>query len=671
MKYSLLKKQFTFFLSLFFIALFSQNGFKLPENTVFYMEINGKTLNNKINWEKFNPILQEVNKDKNKKNTWTDYSQTGIKYDVTQYHYATLNDSVKSYTAHFILNDPQKFLDFINSSKKEGLEVTKKDQYSYINLDNNTFVAWDNQHAVLKMVEYSKPFQWNESEADSVVAVVDSVALKIDSIAASPEIAEAERPFDYKEEIKYLEEDLEYYQQSIKESKTEIERIKKDIQYLKKYQRYPAKPEEENNKETPNSEEEEEEYPIVEDDGKFQKRMDSINIENFKINKNLAEQSFDEIFKTNFQLQVPKEMLSFRDIKADVFAYADYGNIYQTIRMSNGIPGSFYRIQEFLGKMYNSDSAYNLYFDDDKIRLVNNYRNKNAKVQESIGEFYKGKKNRKIAKLLSDKNIGYYSFSLNGYKSFDMMYDLFENAGDEKYQKEISLIAETMKIALDEKAISKIAPGNGIFILNKLGSKKVDYTDYEYDEDYNSKEVKKTKDVAVPDFTFAFATDNDGFWKRVFDMLASNKEVGKNITKNGELYSFRSEKNSEIDNLFFTVQDGIVYITTSVENIGEKKQSENTKKWAKEISSHSLSGRLDIQKLIVGLEKEFTTVKDKEMFNFFRKNIGILKYQTDSGKESIKTELHYQIDSKSENSLMYFFDLIDGLYKINSPVTVF
>ena len=80
----------------------------------------------------------------------------------------------------------------------------------------------------------------------------------------------------------------------------------------------------------------------------------------------------------------------------------------------------------------------------------------------------------------------------------------------------MELIMETMKIVLDEEAIAKIAPGNGIFVLNELKSKTVEYTDYEYDADFNEKEVKKTKEIAVPNFTFAFATENEGYWNRIF-----------------------------------------------------------------------------------------------------------------------------------------------------------
>ncbi|MFC3159872.1 hypothetical protein ACFOEQ_16505 [Chryseobacterium arachidis] len=101
---------------------------KIPADASFYMEINGKQLNKKVNWQKLNPFLLDVTKEEKEKPTWTDYSKTGIKYDATQYHYASFNDSLKVYTAHFILDNKDKFLEFINSTKKKGLEISKKRQ---------------------------------------------------------------------------------------------------------------------------------------------------------------------------------------------------------------------------------------------------------------------------------------------------------------------------------------------------------------------------------------------------------------------------------------------------------------------------------------------------------------------------------------------------------------
>lgn len=217
---SILKKiQVTLLLLCFSLAL-AQQRMKMPADVLFYMEINGKQLDKKINWEKFNPILQEVTKKNKEKLSWTDYSKTGIKYDATQYHYASFNDSVKAYTAHFILDNKEKFQEFINSIKKKGLENSRKSNYSYVSLDDDIFVAWNGSRAVLKMISYEKPYKnkWEDiAVEDSAVAAIDSVAAAVaDSVAVdSAYVEEPEKPFDYKEEIQYLKDDIKYLKEII------------------------------------------------------------------------------------------------------------------------------------------------------------------------------------------------------------------------------------------------------------------------------------------------------------------------------------------------------------------------------------------------------------------------------------------------------------------------
>ncbi|MCX8533424.1 hypothetical protein [Chryseobacterium luquanense] len=669
---SLFFKTQTIFIFLFgFMLVFAQNGLKIPQNSVFYMEVNGKQLNQKVNWEKFNPLLKEMGK-KDKKASWNDYSKTGIKYDATQYHYATMNDSVKSYNMRFALDNQNKFLEFINSIKKKGQEVTKKNNYSYIDIDNDVFVAWSENRAVLSIINYQKPYKWDDDYAvDSAVAVIDSTAVAIDSA-----YVEEEKPFDYKEEIQYLKDDIKYLKQSIKDNNAEILKLQKDIKYLEKHHKYPEEKKEpevavEDSTYAPKveilpppiSREDYYEDESHELDSSYQKKMDSLNIEEFKIVKKFAEDSFDQYFNSNKEISVTKDMLSFRDPNSDVFIYADYGKI-----INDGIykkmPSNF-NFTGILGKLYNSNTSYNLYFDKDKVRLVNNYQHKDSETQKNISDVYKGKKNKKLAALINDKSIGYYVMNVDGSKYFDMMYGMLKNSGDSGYQKEAELVIETMKIVLDEEAIAKIAPGNGIFVLNELKSKNVEYTDYDYDENYNEKEVKKTKDVMVPDFTFAFATENENYWKRVFNVLTSNKAFAKNFSKSGEFYAFKDEKNKNtyVEQLFFTVKDGIVYVTTSKDNINTNNQSEISKQWMKDSSKYPLSGRLNIQKLLGGLDKEFKSKSEKGTLDILRKNAGEVYFKTESKAGSIQTEMNYNIKSNSENSLMYFFDLIEDFYK--------
>lgn len=663
MKSILLKTQ-TLSLVLFgFMLVFAQKSMKLPTDAVFYMEINGKQLNQKINWEKLNPLLHELSKKSKEKSSWNDYSKTGIKYDATQYHYASFNDSIKTYTTHFIVDNKEKFQEFINSTKKKGLEISKKKNYSYVDIDDNIFVAWNGDRAVLSMVSYTKPYKdiWSDDVVtDSAVAVADSAAVAVDSAYA----IEPEKPFDYKEEIINLKEEIKYLKDEIRDNNKEITRIQKDIKYLEKNHKYPKE-----NVDTQHSEGEtevyprEEEYAEAEIDTAYQKELDSMRIENFKIVKKIAEDRFDQYFNSNLELDVPKAMLSFRDPNSDAYVYTDYGRM-----VNDGVYGKMmkhFEFGQFLRNAYNSNSYYNLYFDKDKVKLVNNYQHKNPDIQKTVSSVYKGKKNKKLAALINEKSIGYYVMNLNGAKTFDMMYDLLQDSGDGEYKKEMELMMETMKIILDEEAITKIAPGNGIFVLNELVSKKVDYTDYEYDDDYNEKEVKKTKDVAVPDFTFAFATENEGYWNRVFNVLSTNKNLAKKFSKNGNIYSFKDEKgDGYMDQLYFVVKDGIVYLTSSTENLTPQAQSAVSKQWAKDSSKYPLSGRLDVQRLLIGLEKEFKTPSERKTLDLFRKNVGEMYYKTEVKGDSVETEIDYNIKNSSENSLMYFFDLFDEIFKI-------
>ncbi|REC64337.1 hypothetical protein DRF65_01825 [Chryseobacterium pennae] len=658
MKSILLKIQKIILVLFGFTLVFAQNSMKIPSDAVFYMEVNGKQLNNKINWDKLNPLLHELSKKSKEKPTWTDYSKTGIKYDAVQYHYASFNDSIKTYNTHFIIDNKEKFQQFVNSMKKKGQEVFNRKNYSYVDIDDDIFVAWNGSRAVLSLISYTKPYKdlWTEEAVtdSTAVAVADSAAVAVDAYADEPE-----KPFNYKDEIKSLKDDIKYLKESIKDNNNEIARIQKDIKYLQKHHKYPAEKE---NAENPEYEGEMPEEGDEEYEKAYKKEQDSIRREEFKVVQKNAEDRFDQYFSSNLDIEVPKEMLSFRDDNSDVFVYTDYGRI-----VNEGIYGKmtkYYAYGQLFKNMYNSNYSYNLYFDKDKVRLVNNYQHKNTDIQKNISAIYKGKKNKKLLELINEKSVGYYAMNVNGAKCFDMMYSLLQNSGENDYKKEMELIMETMKIILDEEAITKIAPGNGIFVLNELKSKKVEYTDYEYDADFNEKEVKKTKDIAVPNFTFAFATENEGYWNRIFDLLTTNKKLSKRFSKKGNLYTFKQEKDGGyIDQLFFTVKDGVVYLMSSADNILPVNQSDISRKWAKDSAKYPLSGRLDIQKLLTGLDKEFKSPRERKALEAIKKNVGELYYKTEVKGESIQTEMNYNIKDTSENSLMYFFDVFDQVFK--------
>jgi hypothetical protein len=51
---------------------------------------------------------------------------------------------------------------------------------------------------------------------------------------------------------------------------------------------------------------------------------------------------------------------------------------------------------------------------------------------------------------------------------------------------------------------------------------------------------------------------------------------------------------------------------SSTDNIVSVNQSDVSRKWAKDSAKYPLSGRLDIQKLLTGLDKEFKSPSEEE-----------------------------------------------------------
>ncbi len=78
-----------------------------------------------------------------------------------------------------------------------------------------------------------------------------------------------------------------------------------------------------------------------------------------------------------------------------------------------------------------------------------------------------------------------------------------------------------------------------------------------------------------------------------------------------------------------------------------------------------MNGKLDVVRFTEGFANEITSEEDREFYNFFRKNAGDLSYQMEAKSDRINSEFKYQTRGTSDNSLMYFFDLLEELYKLD------
>lgn len=129
------------------------------------------------------------------------------------------------------------------------------------------------------------------------------------------------------------------------------------------------------------------------------------------------------------------------------------------------------------------------------------------------------KQSNGLVNYVNPDNIGYFSMSINTEAMANYYYTYMKKYlaniyGTKDYADIMDLYIDLLEIIIDEKAIAELLPGNYLFVMHDMKPQIVNYTDYEYDDEFNRKEVKKTRKELSPDFTFALETRREDFMKR-------------------------------------------------------------------------------------------------------------------------------------------------------------
>ncbi len=120
---------------------------------------------------------------------------------------------------------------------------------------------------------------------------------------------------------------------------------------------------------------------------------------------------------------------------------------------------------------------------------------------------------------------------------------------------------DLLEIMIDEKAIAELMPGNMMMVLHDMKTKTVTYTDYTYDDNFKSTEIKKTREELSPNFTFVMETKKEAFLKKLARLpLKYVKKKKIKYKDKGGYYelSFDPEKDP-ISSLYFMVKNGKGY----------------------------------------------------------------------------------------------------------------
>lgn len=238
-----------------------------------------------------------------------------------------------------------------------------------------------------------------------------------------------------------------------------------------------------------------------------------------------------------------------------------------------------------------------------------------------------------------------------------------------EYADIIDVYIDLLEIIIDEKAIADLLPGNYLFVMHDMKPQLVNYTDYEYDKEFNRTEVKKSKKELSPDFTFIMETKKEGFMEKVAHLPLKYTEKEKfNYKEKGGYYELAFEDGKyPISSLYFMIKDGKVIVTTSKEVINMTinntgfKVDEETKN---SILNNNYSLQLDTKKLIEKLETQLSTDVNKKISEYLLKNMGNVKMESRLKDGMIQGTTIINIRGNHNNSLEYFFNMMDAINNI-------
>lgn len=662
-----MKKFFLIYLlPLFFTnAIFAQDMLsKIPASTNLVIKYAGGSLTKKMPAEKFESYLMLKKKFFNalKADGNTSLKNIGINLQQDAYQYLITTDTTTNFVTLVAINDVEKFSQFIKQKNDKKIPIQSKNGFQYYPISSNVFLGWNGKMASIVLSYYNSHNYYEPSlivdtakmygsvgdmapyadssialekatTADSVREVVEAANVLMDTVKAMADISSVAIDSAINEPII---QDNSYTEATISAAETA----------------------EETAMEKANRELREQFYRDEEI------RKDSVQ-------KVIGESILQATFNT--PVKSVKDDISFIkliDNNADISIWMDSTGLLSKIPFFGTYSSKF---------SYNAIPGYtqgiNIYFDADKVRIEQQLYFANSETARLFKSIYNSKQNPSFINYLHASDIGYLSVSLNSEALMNFYYGfaktIFSNMP--YLGKDASLIdayVDIVEIIIDEKAIANVLPGNAVFILHGLKPRKVKYIDYNYDDNYNGKEVTKTKTEMSPDFSILFDTKNEKIFNKLINLpIKLNKDSAYNYKKTGDFYTLELGEKNIIEKLYFKVKEGKCIISTSLQDINGVVQNEkNAVSAAAKESVLNSNYFIDInfKNLITGISSNTTNKKDKKMISYLQANVKNMTLESTIKDDLVKTTTILNITGKHKNSVEYFFNVIENLLKIDA-----
>lgn len=662
---------------------------KVPSTASLVIKYSGDNLTNKVPVKK----LDSYNFVKNnlykalKIDSLTSLEGTGINFQQDAYQYVTMEDSSVNFTSLFGLEDVSKFLKLLQANYHAEMKPERKNGFEFLTISDDVYVGWNTKQAVLvfsnyqnKKYYYDYMYSDHTVSADSAVAMVDSdaPAMVDTAIIFTPPVIEKEKPGKQKKGAikkgkskatpkgkagkgkkkpapKKMDEEV------MTDEKIEgiVEAPKEDYSYS-----YDTTGQAEREAKREAFEKEQDKYAAA-----MQKKLSDSIINTF-FNGNAASIETEVSYKKVI------------DPAANVSAWINYDNLmYQYWRYIFGRGYGYGHAKDILaprdfGNNENAGfrSGLSLFFEKDKMRLEQKMFAPDEKIAAMGRDIYNSKQSAALAGFINPGNIGYLSASINTEAMANYYYKMMRqylnsNPVTKDNAAMIDVMIDFIEILIDEKGIADLMPGNMMFVLHDMKTKTVTYTDYTYDDNFKSTEVKKTKEEVSPNFTFVMETRKDAFLKKIAELPLkyAEKEMFDYKEKGGYyVLTFDPEK-YPISNLYFMVKDGKGIVTTSKEvadmalnNTGYTLDAVTKNA----VLNNNMSLRIDVKKMVQQINQQLNDEAGKKISKYLEENMGDVQMQGGLKDGMMQSTTTMSITGNNANSLEFFFNMIDEINSI-------
>ncbi|WP_440120124.1 hypothetical protein [Tenacibaculum sp. Ill] len=308
----------------------------------------------------------------------------------------------------------------------------------------------------------------------------------------------------------------------------------------------------------------------------------------------------------------------------------------------------------------------NLFFDKSDARILLDM-SVSPDMKKSFKKIYNKRMSRDLVNSFDhDKALAFWSISIDTEETLKQYPELLNKMYGgilPKFQEEMEIVGDLFSLVIDEEAIGRLITGDALLVLNDFSKKEVEYTTYKYDEDYKRKEVTKTKEEFVPDFTLMIGSKEEDLLNKFFKLGEKHKavEIENNVVK------FKTKKSDIPFNLYSVVKNDVLYLTTSETNalsIGRGSNNFNTKKHSKLVRDNSTVFFVDVNAVLNKIPNKWMSKSEKEAMRFSTDNLndGVFRVSRMRGN-TISSELKISTQGTEENTLKLLLEFINAVAK--------